>query len=169
MIWKLLSEPVAGIVRDIIGRVLPPQKISEEERLRLEQELKLKVMEYDWSELEAEIQDRADARALAQKELEKGNALTNAMAALHRPVWSFAMLALFLMAVLDKALGLPDIQLGDAERDIMRTVIVFYFGGRSVEKVAHAIRNGNGKPRPVSTVAPTPFTSGTGFRRGDER
>lgn len=154
--WQLLVSPVAKIVGDVIKRVLPPEKMDEESRVRLEQELKLTVMEYDWSELEAEIQDRADARALAQKELDKGNAFTNVLAALHRPTWSFVMLGLFVASVLDKALGLPEIVLGQAEQEIMRTVIIFYFGGRSVEKAINIVKNGSAPKLPLPKLQPAP-------------
>ncbi|MBU2559220.1 MAG: hypothetical protein KJ578_15695, partial [Bacteroidetes bacterium] len=102
---------------------------------KVETELKLAIMQADWQRLEKEIDDRVSARELAKAELDKGNAFTTLLAATHRPVWSFVVLALFCWSVLSTQLGLPAIALTDIHKDIMMTVIIFYFGGRSVEKV----------------------------------
>jgi len=177
MLLEMLVSPVTKLIGDVIRRVLPPEKMSESERATLEHEIRLTMMKYDWSEFESEIQDRINARSLAQAELQRGNAVTNMLAALHRPAWSFTVLAMFVANVIGPVLGWPELRIGEIEKDIMRTVIIFYFGGRTVEKVSQVITNGNGHKNgaitPVDLVAervlakikkPAPFTSGSGFK-----
>lgn len=136
---NLLIGPISSLVSDILRRVLP-EKMSEEERLKAEKEMTLSLLNADWQRLEKEIEDRVSARALAEKELDKGNALTNIAAAVHRPLWSFAMLGIFIWTLISTQLGLPAVTLSDVHKDIMQTVIIFYFGGRSVEKVFTTIK-----------------------------
>jgi len=63
----------SSLVSDVIRRILPAEKMSEAERLRLEAELQRAIIQADWQRLEKEIEDRISARELAKAELEKGN------------------------------------------------------------------------------------------------
>jgi hypothetical protein len=130
--------------------------MSEEERARLEHELRLEMLRQDWSAVEAEIEDRINARALAQAELLRGNAFTNVLAAVHRPLWSLVTLGLFVANVIGPVLGWPEFRLGEIERDIMRTVIIFYFGGRTVEKSVQLIRGAGAVPSAGPPQVPPP-------------
>lgn len=138
--WELIVSPVTSIIRDVLKRILPPEKMSEEEKAKLEQELTLAVMQQDWQRFEKEIQDRISARELAKSELEKGNAFTNILAATHRPIWSFVTLGLFVWSIVSGQFGLPPVELTDIHKSIMQTVIIFYFGGRSIEKAITTIK-----------------------------
>jgi len=139
MFWNMLIGPIAETVNTVLKRVLPPEKMSEGERAQMEAALTAELLKADWSRFEAEVQDRIDARGLAKAELDKGNAFTTILAATHRPIWSFCILGLFAWTLLAKPLGFPDVPLSDVHKDIMQTVIIFYFGGRSVEKVMDKI------------------------------
>lgn len=137
---NLLIGPLSSLISDVIRRVLPAEKMSEAERLRLEAELQRAIIQADWQRLEKEIEDRVSARELAKAELGRGNALTNILAATHRPLWSFMMLGIFIWTLISPQLSLPTITLSEVHKDIMMTVIVFYFGGRSAEKIFTVIK-----------------------------
>jgi hypothetical protein len=57
----------------------------------------------------------------------------------HRPVWSFVMLVIFCWTILAPYFNYPLIELSTVHKDIMQTVIIFYFGGRTVEKAAGVV------------------------------
>lgn len=56
---NLLIGPLAAIVSDVIKRILPAEKMSEEDRTKLEAEIQLAVMQQDWSRFEKEIEEKA--------------------------------------------------------------------------------------------------------------
>lgn len=130
--------PVFGVIDTVIKRILP-EKMSEADRARLAQELQLELMKADWSQAEAAFRDRADARALAAADVAKGNALSNFLAATVRPVWGFASLVVVAYPYLAGALHWPSVSLDDATKDVVQMVIMFYFGGRTIEKVLPAL------------------------------
>jgi hypothetical protein len=130
-----ITAPVTGLVKEVVNRVLPREKMSEEEQLKMELALREGLSKLDLSKFEAEVRDRESARLLAEKELERGNALTTTLAAIHRPIWSLVTLLLFVFTVIAKPLGLPAMELTEIHKSIMQTIVIFYFGGRSVEKV----------------------------------
>jgi len=135
-----LISPLTKIAGSVIDRVIP-DKLSPKERDKIEAELKKEILQTNWKVYTTEVQDRDSARQLGQKELEKGNAVTNILAALHRPLWSLVCLALFVWTVLSPQFGMPTIELTEIHKGIMQSVIIFYFGGRSVEKVFNTIKN----------------------------
>jgi len=136
----MLLGPITSLVTDVIKRVLPPEKMSEEERRKLEVEASLEVQKLMMDKYKLELEDIVSARKLAEAELSRGSAFTNILAALHRPLWSIVTLLLFSWSLLSTQLGLPEIHLTELHKDIMQTVIVFYFSGRSVEKVVSKSR-----------------------------
>lgn len=129
----ILGNLLPGLVSDVSKRVLPPEKMSEEERAKLSTELTLEMMKQDWSVVEAEFKDRADARSLAAQEIAKGNAFTAFLAATVRPVWGYGALAAVTYSVLTKTPIDPSL------KDIIQTVLQFFFGGRVIEKVTPAV------------------------------
>lgn len=131
----LVAGPLVNIVGDIVKRILPAEKMSEEDRAKLEQELQLAIMKQDWTNVEKEFADRADARALAKADVEKGNWFSNILAATVRPVWGYASLIVVIYPYVAGALGLPAVALDEATKSIVQLVICFYFGGRSVERI----------------------------------
>ena len=122
------------LLPDVIKRILPREKMSEEDQKKLEQEFEKELLSLDWKMLEKEVEDRVSARHLAEEELKRGNAWTNALAAIHRPIWSLVTLAVFVWTMVSQQFNLPSIEFNDLHAQIMQTVIIFYFGGRSVEK-----------------------------------
>jgi hypothetical protein len=50
------------------------------------------------------------------------------------------MLGIFAWTILAPYVGYPQTPLGEIHKDIMPTVIILYFGGRSVEKAAGVVR-----------------------------
>ena len=136
----MFSLPLINIVGDVIRRVLPPEKISEADRLKIETDISTKLSEMDWKKFKAESQDRDSARMLDQKGLEKGNALTTSLAALHRPIWSIGCFLIFSWTLVGPQFGLPIIELTEIHKGIMQSVIIFYFGGRSIEKVSGTLK-----------------------------
>src|SRR5262245_37926821 len=87
-----LIGPVFGVIDTVLKRVLPAEKMSEADRMALTQQLQLELMKADWSAAEAEMKDRADARALARADIAGGNAFTGILAATVRPVWGYCAL-----------------------------------------------------------------------------
>lgn len=134
MILDFLIQPVTGLVSDVLKRVLPAEKMTEAERLKLEAEINLALMKYDWNKIELEFKDRDSARRLAEADVAKGNAFTNVLAASVRPLFGFACLAIFIWTALGPQFGLKELTLTDNHRLVMETVIYFYFGARTIEK-----------------------------------
>lgn len=132
----LLAGPLIDIVNKVLGRVLPAEKMSQADRLRLETELQLAIMAQDWKEVEAEFSDRASARSLAAADTAKGNAFTTMLAAIVRPMWGLGALALVAYSVLF------DKEIGSAFYGIIQTLLMFYFGGRTIEKLAPSVLRG---------------------------
>lgn len=131
-----LLSLLTSILPDVIKRVLPAEKMSDADAAQLQATLTLELMKQDWSKVEAEYQDRASARQLASADIAKGNAFTGMLAATVRPAWGFGALGLVAYSVV---IGSP---ISDSLQAIIQTVLFFYFGGRTIEKIAPAIIQG---------------------------
>lgn len=129
LIFSMLDK----ILPNVLNRVLPAEKMSEADRAKLQQDLTIELLKQNWQEVEAQYADRADARALAKADIAGGNVFTQCLAATVRPAWGFGALGLVSYSVIN---GL-DIQASYA--DIVQTVLFFYFGGRTIEKVTPSI------------------------------
>lgn len=140
--WQALIGGIPGLIDTAIKRWGPAEKMSEAERAQLAQQMELAMLQRFGQELEAEYKDRADARALAAAESAKGNAFTTALSATVRPVWGFASLVVVAYPYLAGALGWPAVTIDDATKQIIQTVIMFYFGGKTIEKVLPLFRAG---------------------------
>ena len=126
----LLLPLLSSILPDVLKRVLPGEKISEADAANLQQQITLELMRQNWSEIEAEYKDRDSARQLAAAEIAKGNALTSFAAALVRPVWGLGAFALVAYSVW------ASVPIAEPLQSIIQTVLMFYFGGRVIEKIA---------------------------------
>lgn len=126
-----LALGLGGKIADIIKARVPDVNLQKQ----IEAETSKAVMSMDWTAIEKEFQDRADARGLAAKDMAAGNAFTSILAATVRPVWGYASLVVVAYPYLAGAFDLPAVQIDDNTRTIVQTVIAFYFGGRTVEKV----------------------------------
>lgn len=116
-----------------------PSSMGEKEKF----EARLEIQKAAIEEYKTAIADVQGARELAGKESDNAPGWTKVLTVTHRPVWSFAMLGIFGWTVVAPYLGWPIIPLTEIHKDIMQTVIIFYFGGRSVEKVSEIIKGGS--------------------------
>ncbi len=53
--WNLLIGPLANLAGDALKRVLPPEKMSEGDRAKLEADLKLAIMQAEESQLQTRM------------------------------------------------------------------------------------------------------------------
>lgn len=136
---ELLLPILSTVLPDALKRILPDERMTEAERATLAQQLQLELMKHDWSQVEAEFKDRDSARNLAAQEIAKGNALTSAASALVRPMWGIGSFALVAYSV-----GF-DYDISPVLEGIIQSVLMFYFGGRVLEKLAPTIMAGIGK------------------------
>jgi hypothetical protein len=104
--------------------------------------MELALLKQFGAEVEQEYKDRADARALAAAEAARGNAFTMALSATVRPIWGLASLVVVAYPYLAGGLGWPAVMIDDNTKQIIQTVIMFYFGGKTVEKVLPLFRAG---------------------------
>ena len=137
IVGDIIESTVGRVVGRLAERYLPPS-MSEKEK----EEFRLRAREMALEEAKAATLDVQNARALAMKDEEGAPTWANVLKVTHRPVWSFIMLFVFVWTILAPYMGYPEIPLTDVHRSIMQTVIVFYFGGRSVEKSIRLIRGG---------------------------
>ena len=126
---ELFSMLLGKVLPDVVKRVLPPEKMSQEDSAKLQQELALTLMAQDWKSIEAEYSDRASARWLAAQEVAKSPPWAAAASAIVHPVWGLGAFALVVYSLLN------NMDIKPALQSIIETVIMFYFGGRVVEKV----------------------------------
>lgn len=130
---------IAGLLGKIIGKATDkflPDTMTEEEKAKFAVDARGIAME----EYKIAMQDVDSARKLAMKESEDAPPWTKALTVTHRPIWSFVMLGIFVFTLIAPVLGLPSIPLTEIHKEIMQTVIIFYFGGRSIEKTVGLIK-----------------------------
>lgn len=130
IIGDLIKNTVGKVVDKIADKFLPAS-MSEKEKA----EMRLEAERLALEEYKTAIADVQTARELAGKESEGAPGWTKVLTVTHRPVWSFLILAVFAWTILAPYLGFPQIPLTDIHKDVMQTVIIFYFGGRTIEKV----------------------------------
>lgn len=135
---QLLLPLLSNLLPDVLRRVLP-ERISEAEQAQLAQQLQVELLKQDWQGIELEFKDRDSARGLAAQEIAKGNAWTSAAAAMVRPLWGIGCFVLVAYSVLASYEIKPVLQ------SIIETVLMFYFGGRVIEKIAPMVMSGLGK------------------------
>jgi hypothetical protein len=128
-VLNLILPFLSSLLPDVLKRILPAEKMSEEDRAQLAANLQLELMKADWQQVESSYADMANARDLAKADIAKGNAFTGALSAIVRPLWGIGAFVL----VAHYAIGHTPIDAG--LKDIIQTVIWFYFGGRVIEKV----------------------------------
>lgn len=134
LIESTVGKTVGNVVDKLVGHYLPAS-LSGAER----EAFKQKARELAIEESRAATADIQSARELAAKESEGAPGWTKVLTVTHRPVWSFLILAIFIWTILAPYIGFPMIALTEIHKDIMQTVIIFYFGGRSIEKAATVV------------------------------
>lgn len=136
LIGDILESTVGKVVDRLTDRFIP-SNMGEKER----EELRCEAKRIAAEEYKAAAEDSRNARELAAKEAwPEAPYWTKVLTVTHRPAWSYATLALFAWTVLAPYAGLEDLPLTDVHGEIMKTVIIFYFGGRSIEKTASIVR-----------------------------
>jgi len=131
-------------VSDLVGGVIKriwPEKMGELDRAKIEQETALFMATQQGQAAMNEFADRASARGLAASDVARGNAFSNILAATVRPVWGFSSLIVVAYPYLAGALNWPSVTIDDATKDIVQMVIMFYFGGRTIEKVLQIVHD----------------------------
>ncbi len=142
VISDILESTVGKVVDRLADRFIPSQ-LGEKER----EELKLEARRIASDELKAAGEDSKSARALAAGEAwPQAPSWTRVLTVTHRPAWSFVALALFVWTVMAPYIGAGEFSLSEVHSEIMKTVIIFYFGGRSIEKTAGLVWKKTGSP-----------------------
>lgn len=135
IITDILDSTVGKVVDRLTDRFLP-SSLGEKER----EELKLEARRIASEEYRAASVDSQSARDLAVKEAwPQAPSWTRVLTVTHRPIWSYAALSLFVWTILAPYLGFGEFSLSEVHSDIMKTVIIFYFGGRSLEKTVETV------------------------------
>lgn len=130
---------VSDLVSGIIKRIWP-EKASELDKLKIQQATQEFFLTSEGQAAVQEYTDRISARELAKADVAQGNWFSNVLAATVRPVFGYVCMGAFIGPLALRIGGLvvghpmPDIILNDIEKEIVLSVIYFYFGGRTVEK-----------------------------------
>jgi len=106
---------------------------EEYERQLLDFEKEIHKMAIEKYKLE--VEDIKSARELAKQEIISAPKWSKAIASLVRPIWALGAFFLFAWSIFASSLGLPKIEFNDLHATIIKTIVFFYFGLRSVEKV----------------------------------
>jgi hypothetical protein len=133
-IGDILESTVGKVVDRLAGKYLP-ESMSEKER----EEFRLEARRLAVEESSAATADVEGARKLAAGEAVGAPGWTKVLTVTHRPAWSFLVLGIFIWTVLAPYAGYPNLPLSAIHKEIMQTVIIFYFGGRSIEKAAGVV------------------------------
>ncbi|TAN59693.1 hypothetical protein EPN18_09980 [bacterium] len=134
----VIGDILESTVGKVVGRLADkffPSSMSEKEKADFQNEAGKLMME----EYKAALGDIHGARELAGKENDAAPVWTKVLTVTHRPIWSFIMLAVFIWTIIAPYLKFPLIPLTDIHKEIMQTVIIFYFGGRSIEKITDSV------------------------------
>lgn len=135
----IIGDLIRNTVGKVVGRLADkylPKSMSEADRADMLMEAeRLAVEEY-----KVAIKDVQGARELAAAESEGAPPWTRILTVTHRPIWSLLILMVFAWTIIAPSFGLEVITLTEIHKDIMQTVIIFYFGGRSIEKTAGLLR-----------------------------
>lgn len=54
--WQLLVGPVSDLLNTVLKRILPPEKMSEEERAKLEAQLTIELSKMDWQGIAGQLE-----------------------------------------------------------------------------------------------------------------
>ncbi|MEK6758312.1 MAG: hypothetical protein AABY51_00915 [Deltaproteobacteria bacterium] len=139
-----MATPIIGdIIQSTVGKVFDrlsekflPSTLGENEKAQF----RLEAIRLATEESRVAINGIQGARDLALKDSDGAPSWTKVLSVTHRPAWSFLTLAVFVWTVVAPYAGFPQVALGEVHKDIMQTVIIFYFGGRTIEKAAGIMR-----------------------------
>ena len=126
-------------VSDLLGGVIKriwPEKAAEIDKLKLQAATAEFIATQEGQAALNEFADRASARTLAAADVAKGNWFSTALAATVRPVFGYVVIAAFVASWVPALIpgGMNMVEISPIQKEVMLTVIWFYFGGRTVEK-----------------------------------
>lgn len=138
-----MNTPImGGLIKDTVGKVVGrlleeyiPTAMSKDQRSKLVLDAERLAIE-EYKTIAADIDS---ARTLAAKEAMGAPSWTQILTVIHRPLWSIIILLLFSWTILSGSFGYSPIVLDESQTAIMKTVIIFYFGGRSIEKTSKIV------------------------------
>lgn len=135
IIGDLIESTVGKVTDKLIEKYLPASMSESEKAAAILEARRMAIEEYKI------VMDHVQgARDLAGKESEGGPEWAKVLTVTHRPVWSFVMLGVFVWTVIAPSAGFFSIPLTPIHKEIMQTVIIFYFGGRSIEKAVGIVK-----------------------------
>ena len=134
MWWNVLVAPIAGIIDKILDGILP-KEMGEKER----EEIRLKMANQFFMEMQAEREDMKNAREMAMAELQTDVWVVRLLRGLLRPLTGFVFVGFYVWAKICVHFGLPPVVLGQDDYIIIGGILGFYFGLRSF----YDKRNGN--------------------------
>lgn len=136
-----LVGPITKVVDSVLNRVLPPEKVDEETRLRISAEMQKSLLEADWREVDAR------AKILVAEIQGKSAAQRN-----WRPHLMYLIMGLmvfngvFVPIVGAFGVTMPVLEAWSAIPDSMWQLLTVsvggYVGGRTIEKAVKTWKNG---------------------------
>lgn len=123
-----ISNPLSDVLSfggKVLDKLFPDKNEAEKNKLAL---LAL-AQDGGLNELQQALSDIAGARSLAAQDIAGGNNITRFMSATVRPVAGY----LAIVAVAHSAI--TGVDLTPLVKDVVETIIEFYFGGRAIEKI----------------------------------
>ena len=127
-----IIQNTVGKVVDRLADKFSPSPVSDEDKLKLRLEAEMLALK----EYKIAIADAKGAHEIAGEEVYAAPRWTRALSATHRPMWSLLTLGIFTWTIFAPHVGYPQVLLSDIHKEIIQTVVIFYFAGRSIEKVA---------------------------------
>ena len=124
--WQLLVTPITSILDTVLKRVLPEEKMSEAERLRLQSEITLELAKQDWEGLKGQLEiNKAEAghRSLFVAGWRPGIGWICGIAF----GWHFVLLPITVFALTASGYALPA-ELPKFEMDQLMTVLLGMLG-----------------------------------------
>ena len=151
--WQIVIGPAAKLLDTILRRVLPPEKVSEKERLEITKQFELALGE-QLRESEAQFFDLVKTQI--QSAVRTGpfaflTAIADTLRMLVRPVVTMAWFALYawikvnvIIMVTADGFQLADVNIIFNHYDAIIGIIIltFWFGSRAFERAIEALRTG---------------------------
>ena len=141
----LLIQPVSDLIKNVLNKFVG-DKMSEAEKAELVLKAQEQVYQHNWQPILKHYEDIANARALAANDTARGNWASNFLAATVRPAYGYWSLAILTVLVMGKEARFidPSPETMELIKDVVKTVIFFFFGGRTIEKVSDMITSRKG-------------------------
>jgi hypothetical protein len=130
-----IIQSTVGKVADRLANKFLPSSVSDEDKLKLRLEAEMLALK----EYKRAIADAKDYHEITCEDSSAAPRWTRALTATHRPMWSLLTLGIFTGTIFAPYVGYPQVFLSDIHKEIIQTVVIFYFAGRSIEKVAAVV------------------------------